>query len=458
MQGSNAVVIGASISGLCAASALSESYQQVTVVERDSLPDAARPRAGVPQGRHQHVLLARGLLAFGELFPGLVDDLVAQDVPSGDVLADGRTYLEGLRLARTYGDLPALGVTRPFLEWQVRRRLQAHANVRFMSPYTVTGLLASPDRRFITGVRVASDGSAETAVLPADVVVDASGRRSRTPDWLSALGYRPPYEERLKIDIGYASWAVHAPADLLDGDLGIAVGVTRTNPRAGSIVRVEDDKWLVSLAGYGDDAPPGKRDGCLEFARQLPVPDIYEALGKTTAQHDPTRFRVRHSTRRHYHRLARFPEGLVVLGDAACCFNPIYGQGMSVAAVQALLLRNVLRQSRPSVASLRRQLAHACDVAWTMSVSSDLRLPWVSGRRTLAVRLANVYMTLLPQAAHGDPSMARAFFRVAHLLARPTSLARPDLAARLLLGSARRGAGKAQTGQTVRQATAARQR
>jgi 2-polyprenyl-6-methoxyphenol hydroxylase-like FAD-dependent oxidoreductase len=458
VRGLSAVVIGASISGLCAATVLSEFYEHVTVVERDSLPGMPRPRAGVPQGRHQHVLLARGLLAFGELFPGLVDDLAAQDVPTGDVLADGRTYLYGLRLARTHGDLPALGVTRPYLEWQIRRRLQAQTNVHIMSPYTITELLATPDCRAITGVRMTTEGSSEPIVLPADLVVDASGRRSRTPSWLATLGYRPPHEERFRIDVAYASWGVRAPADLLGGDLGIAVGVTRANPRAGSIIRVEDGKWLVSLLGYGDNAPPSKLDDCLEFARRLAVPDIYGALREATAQERPVHFQIRHSVRRHYQRLARFPEGLVVLGDAACCFNPIYGQGMSVAAVQALILRDRLRQGRPSVASLRRQLAQAGDVAWAMSVGGDLHLPWVSGRRTLAVRAANAYMTLLPRAAHRDPAMARAFFRVAHLLERPASLARPTLAARLLLGSARRGDRLTPAGQAGRQDIAAREK
>jgi 2-polyprenyl-6-methoxyphenol hydroxylase-like FAD-dependent oxidoreductase len=439
VRGSNAVVIGASISGLCAAQVLSEFYEQVTVVERDALPDAAYPRAGVPQGRHVHGLLTGGLLAFRELFPGLVEDLVTQGAPAGDLLAHGRSYFDGLRMAKTYGDLPGLAITRPYLEWQIRRRLQEQANVQILSTHTVTGLVASPDRRVIIGIRVISTNNGKTgATLPADLVVDASGRQSRAPDWLSEIGYLAPPEERLRIDIAYASWSATAPANLLGDDLGIVVGFTRANPCGGSLMRVEGDKWLVSLAGYSPSAPPATLEGCLEFAQRLAVPDLHHALQETTARDRPAHYRLRHSVRRHYERLARFPEGLVVLGDAACCFNPVYGQGMSVAAGQALILREGLRQEHRPVASLRRQLARAGKVAWTLSVTSDLRLPWVSGRRTLLVRAANGYTTMLFRAAHRDPAVTRGFFRVAHLVEPPLALARPNFTARLLLGSVRR--------------------
>jgi 2-polyprenyl-6-methoxyphenol hydroxylase-like FAD-dependent oxidoreductase len=342
-------------------------------------------------------------------------------------------------LAKTHGDLPGFGVTRPYLEWQIRRRLGEHGNVRILSPRTVAGLLTSPDGDLITGVRLTPAPGGEPAdTLPADLVVDASGRQSRTPHWLTEIGYRPPVEQQIKIDLTYASWFMTAEPTLLGGDLGVVVGFTQAIPRAGSVIRVEGNKWLVALAGYAGSHPPTTQEDCLDFAQHLAVPDVYQALRGATTQDRPTYFRVRHAVRRHYQRLDRFPEGLVVLGDAACCFNPVYGQGMSVAAAQALILREDLRQGRRSVASLRRQMARAGEVAWAMSVNSDLRLPWISGRRTPLIRAANAYTALLFRAAHHDPKVARTFFRVAHLVERPTTLARPNITARVLLGSARR--------------------
>jgi 2-polyprenyl-6-methoxyphenol hydroxylase-like FAD-dependent oxidoreductase len=434
MSAGHAVVIGAGIGGLLAARVLAECHERVTVVDRDTLPGNGDARPGVPQGRHLHAVLTRGTQVLRELFPGLVEDLVAEGTPTGDILADGRLYFEGWRLARGTSDLPALSITRPRLEYRVRARVSALANVSIVAPRAVVGFVAGAGGGSVTGVRLA-DGT-----LAADLVVDASGRRSATPTWLRELGYPPPVEERIPIDVGYATCVFALPDGTLRGELGIVVGATADNPRGGGMIRIADGRWLVSLAGYRGTHPPVTLDGFLAFAGALVVPDIYEVLRAATPVGRPVRYRVPHATRRRYERLKRFPAGLVVLGDAVSSFNPLYGQGMSVAAEEALILRRCLRGGAPSSPRLRRKIARASAVAWTMSTSSDLRMPWIDGPRGPLVRWGNAYAARVYRASERDPVVARAFLRVANLVDAPTRLVRPAMAVRVLAGAARRAA------------------
>ncbi len=434
MIGSHAIVIGAGVSGLLAARVLADFYERVTVMERDRVPATGGARPGVPQGRHLHALLARGVEVLGELFPGLLDDLVAQGAPAGDVLADGRIYFDRYLLARAASGLPAVSVTRPRLEHQIRSRVAELPNVAIAQSATVVGLMATRDGQAVTGVRAASaDGPTTRA---ADLVVDASGRQSRTPVWLADLGYPAPREERIRIDVAYVTSTFAVPDGAVGHDNGIVVGGLPSNPRGGAMIRTEDGRWLVSLAGYLGAHPPVTPEGFLAFAAELPVPDIHRALRDATLIDRPVRYRIPEALRRRYERVDRFPERLVVLGDAVCSFNPLYGQGMSVAGQQALMLRRFLRQGRPRFADLRREVARAGAVAWNMSVSSDLRMPWIEGRRTPAVRLGNAYAAWLYRASRDDAVLARSFLRVANLVDPPSRIVRPRIVLRVLVGNA----------------------
>jgi 2-polyprenyl-6-methoxyphenol hydroxylase-like FAD-dependent oxidoreductase len=445
MDGIHALVVGAGIAGLAAARVLAETYDQVTVVDRDTLPPHGGPRAGVPQGQHVHAVLMLGAAGIRELFPGLVEELVAEGVPMGDILAGARPYFGPHRLAPAPSGLLGLCVARPHLEYRIRMRLGELPNVRFVAGRTVVGLKLSPDRTAVTGVRTTNDdGSADDT--DADLVVDASGRGSRLPQWLVDVGYPSPHQERIRVDIAYTSAMFSMPADVIGGDLGVAVAASPSNPRGGALINMGNEQWLVSLNGYRDAHPPVGFDGFTAFARQLAVPDIAEALRVATPTGTPTRFRIPDATRRHYEKLTRFPAGLVVLGDAVSCFNPVYGQGMSVAIQEALVLRQRIREAPPHGTSLRgiqRDIARTSAVAWTMSVSNDLRMPWIRGRRTASVRLGNAYLARLYRAASVDPVVALAFMRVANLIDPPSAILRPSIARRVLIrGRAAASAGR----------------
>jgi 2-polyprenyl-6-methoxyphenol hydroxylase-like FAD-dependent oxidoreductase len=438
--GDRAVVLGGSLAGVLAARVLSDSYAQVTVIDRDELPETPMHRRGVPHGRHIHGLLARGQQALEELFPGLTQELIAHGVPTGDMLANTRLYLSGHRLRRAHAGLVVLCASRPVLEGHVRARVRTLPNVRFLERCDVLGLAATSDGRRVTGARVLrrADGSAEE-VLDADLVVDATGRGSRTPLWLEALGCLRPAKEQVRIGLGYTTRTYRLPPDALDGDLAVLQAATRQHPRTGALQMLEGGRWMLTLGGILGDHPPTDRDGFLAFARSLQFPDIYEAVRDAQPLDDPVGFRFPASVRHRYERLGRFPDGLLVMGDAVSSFNPIYGQGMSVAALEALVLRRHLERGvEPPPRRFFHDVARVVDVPWDIAAGGDLVFPGVHGRRTLKVRLISAYIARLHAAAAHDASLASAFVRVAGLVSRPESLLRPGVALRVLLHFLRR--------------------
>jgi 2-polyprenyl-6-methoxyphenol hydroxylase-like FAD-dependent oxidoreductase len=414
----------------------------VTVIDRDELdeldqlPATATHRRGVPQGRHIHALAARGQQVLEELMPGLTDELIADGAPAGDMLTDARFYLSGHRLRGASTGLMLLCASRPFLEGHVRARVRSLPSVQFLDRCDVVGLATTTDGHRVTGVRVLrrADGSAEE-LLDADLVIDASGRGSRTPVWLEALGYSRPEREEVRIGLGYATRTYRLPPDPLDGTLAVLDAATPQLPRTGALQRLEGDRWMLTLAGILGDQPPTDPEGFLEFARSLRFPDVYETVRDAVPLDDPVAFRFPASVRHHYERLAHLPVGLLALGDAVCSFNPIYGQGMSVAALEALLLRRHLqRGTEPQPRRWFHELARVVDVPWDMSAGGDLTFPGVPGRRTLKIRLLGSYLSHLHAAAADDAHLATAFIRVAGLVAPPQSLLSPGTVLRVMRG------------------------
>jgi 2-polyprenyl-6-methoxyphenol hydroxylase-like FAD-dependent oxidoreductase len=439
--GDRAVVLGASMAGLLAARVLADAYAQVTVVDRDQLPEGSAQRRGVPQGHHLHALLARGQQALEELFPGMTAALVAQGVPSGDMLANARVYLSGYRLRQAHTGLVLLCASRPVLEGHVRARVRALPNVAVLGSCDIMGLAATPDGRRVTGARVhhreAGSGSAED-VLDADLVVDATGRGSRTPVWLEALGYARPAKDQVRIGLGYATRNYRLPRGALGGDLAALHGLTPQHPRGGALQVLDAGRLMVTLGGVLGDHPPTDPDGFLAFARSLRFPDIYETISDAEPLDDPVAFRFPASVRHRYERLTRFPDGLLVLGDAVSSFNPIYGQGITVAALEALALRRHLERGiQPQPRRVFADLARLVDVPWDIAAGGDLVFPGVPGRRPLKVRLISAYLARLHAAAAHDATLASAFVRVIGMVAPPQSLLGPGVAVRVLRGNLR---------------------
>jgi 2-polyprenyl-6-methoxyphenol hydroxylase-like FAD-dependent oxidoreductase len=432
--GEHAVVIGGSMGGLVAARVLSDAYERVTVVDRDELAEGRpAPRRGVPQGGHAHAVIAGGRAALEELLPGLTEEVERLGAPRGDAQDNVRWLQLGARLAQAPCGLHGLHVSRPLLEHRVRARVCALGDVTLIDRTDVAGLATARDGA-VTGVRLirGRDGSAEER-LPADLVVDASGRGSRSPRWLGEIGYQPPTEESVRVDVTYSTRLFRARPEALDGDLAIVVCATPTTPRLGVLIALEGDRWIVSLAGYRGDRAPLDLPGFLGFAASLSTPDLVDALRDAEPLDDGATHRFPASVRRRYDRLRRFPEGLLVFGDALSSFNPIYGQGMTVAARQALVLRRCLEAGTRGLSRrFFRGAAREVDAAWKIVMGSDLRIPAVEGARPAPVRLMNAYLARLLAGAQTDAGLAEAFLRVAYLVDRPERLLRPSLALRVL--------------------------
>ncbi|SCF04166.1 2-polyprenyl-6-methoxyphenol hydroxylase [Micromonospora chaiyaphumensis] len=438
-------MIGASIGGLLAARALSETCAEVVLLDRDRLPagPAARggvpvgyaARRGVPQGRQLHVLLARGRQVLEELFPGLGAELSRRGAPAVDLHGEVHWYNDGHRMRRAPSTLHAFGMSRPLLEDAVRERVAALAGVRIVTEVEVTGLTATDDHRRVTGVRTRlGDGAVGT--LAADLVVDTGGRGSRSPLWLTELGYRPAAEERVDVGVTYVTRSYRREPGQLDGLLGALANAMPGQPRGGIVAPQEGDRFAVALSGMLGEQPPTDDRGMAAFAAALPAPQIAELLRTATPAGEPARMRFPASVRRRYERLRRFPAGYLVMGDALCSFNPVYGQGMTVAALEAHLLGTLLRRGDDRLARrFFRRAARVIDGPWSISVGTDLRFPGVTGRRTPAVRFVNAYVNRLHAAATADPALGAAFLRVLNLIDPPARLLAPGVALRVLRGA-----------------------
>jgi 2-polyprenyl-6-methoxyphenol hydroxylase-like FAD-dependent oxidoreductase len=434
-----AVVLGGSIAGVLAARVLAEFYREVVVVDRDKLIGVREPRRGAPHTRHAHGLHARGHLIMEELFPGITDEFRDVGIPTGD-LGEMRWYFNARRLQPARTGLVSVTAPRPVLEEHVRAKVAALANVTVLEQHDILGLAATSDRGRVTGARVqraAQGAAAET--IEADLVIDATGRGSRSPAWLEELGYQRPAEERVKVGLAYTTRHYRMRPEMFNGVQSINPVASPAHPRGAFFGQVGRDICILSLTGILGDYPPTDPDRFLEFVASLPVPDVFEAVKDAEPIDDPVSFRFPASVRRRYERLSRFPDGLLVIGDAACSFNPVYGQGMSVAALEAMALRRHLRQhGTPRPRPFLHEVARVIDNPWDIAAGGDLDFPGVDGRRTVKVRLGNAYMARLQYAATKDASVTDAFMRVAGLIDPPQALMRPGMVLRVLRHGIRR--------------------
>jgi flavin-dependent dehydrogenase len=425
--GDTAIVVGGSIAGLLAARVLSDTFAHVLVLDRDELPLTPVHRRGVPQSRHAHGLLAKGREIFEELLPGFTADLVARGAVTADLQNEVIWYNDGRRMLRAPSQMNAICLSRPALESYVRGRVAALPNVEIRATADVDGLTAADGR--ITGVRLAGGHT-----LSATLVVDATGRSNRGPAWLTDLGYPAPPEETVKAGLVYVTREYRRDPAAQDF-AAIVVGHHPANPTSTGTLAAEGDRWLVTLMGMNDDVPPMDGAGFEAFAARLDGPELARMLATAQPLTEPTRFRIGPSTRRRYERCDRLPDGFVALGDALCCFNPAYGQGMTTAAMAAQWLRTCLRSG--STGLTRRYFAGVSaivDTPWDITVGGDLRFPHVPGRRTRKVRMLNAYLSKIHVAAQADPVVGETFLKAVNFLIRPEQLMSPRMLWRVWRG------------------------
>jgi 2-polyprenyl-6-methoxyphenol hydroxylase-like FAD-dependent oxidoreductase len=439
--GGHAVVVGASFAGLLAARVLSDAYERVTVVERDMLPNRPEKRRGVPQGRHAHMLLPRGAQILDELFPGLLNDLAAGGAPVIRDLGELRFSPAGhrLHLEGHSPELVAYQASRPFLERHVLARVRALPTVEVVDRCEVLWLVTTAAQDRVTGIRILHGTVGAEETLDADLVLDATGRGGRAAAWLAAVGYDRPPQEQLTIHLKYATRHLRLRPGALPGHKFVAVGAEPGRPTGLVLFAEEQDRWVLTLIGYDSHHPPVDPEGFLAFVQTTAPPDVLAAIRDAEPLDDIVAYRFPANLRHHYERVRRFPTGLLVFGDALCSTNPAYALGMSVAALQAAALQDTLAGGDRDLARrFFRAAAKPINMAWQLTVGSDLALPQVQGPRPLLVRVINAYIERVLTTAERDRVVAEQFLRVAALQDPVTRLFRPSTARRVALSSLRR--------------------
>lgn len=421
------VVIGNSIAGLLVAHVLAEYAEQVTIVDRDHIPDQPRHRAGVPHGRHIHVVLAAGQRSLDALLPGILDELASLGVPT-IVMPRDMIQLNRSRWVQRWSDgQPIMTGTRPRVEHGIRRRVLTHPCIEAVDALEAIGLVGDPRR--VTGVRVRPRGVTEEQTLAADLVVDASGRSSRTSHWLSEIGAAAPTEERIETGVAYATRLYRADTIPTGGNYrAIYLVPPPGSGRSGVVMPIEaEGHYLVTLTGLAGDEPPTDPDGFEAFAAGLERSLVHDWLSGAEAAGPVFGYRGTANVRRRYDRL-RMPEGLLVVGDAVTSFNPVYGQGITVAALGVHAVARALAQGRTSTARLHRLVVRAGEQAWRICTGVDKALPTATGnaiRSTPLDRVAGWYLNRVQVHATSDPVVGGAFRDVIHLLAPASSLFAP---------------------------------
>lgn len=435
----HAVVIGSSIAGLTAARVLADHCERVTIIERDIAPTVNEFRKGVPQARHPHILLKGGEQVLEGLFPGLRKELFNHDAHSINMGSDMDWFMLGQWRAKFTSAIVNVACSRPLLESVIHSRLVAHPKVTFIQESEAVGLLVDESKMHVAGVRVRSRKDQTVSEIKAELVVDASGRDSDTPRWLNSLGFPAPTEDSVTSKPGYATRIYNIPANFKNEWKAIYIQPSAPNLTRGAIiVPMEGNRWHVTVFGMAGDYPPTTETGFLEYAQSLPDQRIYEAIKDATPLTEVWSFRRGENRLRHYEQLSRYLEGFLVFGDAVYALNPVYGQGMTVAALGAMEMDKCLcgqQTAHPDgnlnglAKTFQKRLATVIAGPWQLATGEDRR--WNVDENLapadLPTRIMQNYIGKLLRITLTDTKVAEAFFHVQQMIAPPTVFFRPDI-------------------------------
>ena len=424
---SHAVVMGGSIAGICAAAALARNYDRITVVERDEEPGPVS-RKGAPQGNHGHILLSRGQRIMDNLLPGAFDALLADGARPVDGGTGFRWFQFGGWKATKRLGLSLWLQSRPMLEHHARRSLEAMGNVEIRFDCAIV-------KPVHEGGRVAGVLLRTGEVLRADLVVDATGRGSRSSAWLSEWGYGTVPKQQVDFSLHYVSGVFEAPPDKLPKQACLIYHTPPVNERCGLLSPIEDGRFVVSLSGYGGDYAPTKIEGFRAWARTLLQPDIADAIDGATLVGQIRHFNCPRQVRNCFARMRKLPDGYLVVGDALCSVDPTFGQGMTLIAQEAELLLGM----RPGQSTQRQQrrLERLTYFPFALTANEAHRLKRTTGWKPPLSGFFQWYLGKVFEAACEDPCVYRSMAEVMHFEASPMTLARPSLILRALRGAAR---------------------
>ena len=428
MRDKTAAVIGGSMAGLLAARALAPHFGKVVLFERDAIRGATEPRKGAPQAAHVHVLLAAGATALEKAFPGIFDAVSARGGLHLDMAEQNNWFYFGVWKRRMELGIKVRIQSRLLLEELVRERTLATDNVELCT--ASVGELSWLDGK----PRIAT----RDEVRAFDFVVDASGRGSQMPKWLETAGFPTPKSEAVAVNVTYTT-ARFRPRVERDWHCILIYPSPPHEKCAGAVVPTETGEVLVSLFGWCGEHPGASDAAFLEFAQRLPRPEIAQLIASSERTSPLRQYHYKEARLNHYEKLARFPPATVVTGDALCSVDPVFGQGMTVAALSAEVLGTCARECGGDLERLARRfradVARAYRTAWSLSTTEDFRYPEVVGTRALGTSFAHYYTRRVHELTATDADVARRFASVMHLLAEPKVLFHPSVVWKVLSGS-----------------------
>ncbi|MEU0431674.1 FAD-dependent oxidoreductase [Streptomyces sp. NPDC006290] len=433
-----AVVIGGGMTGMLAAAVLAD-FADVRIIERDVLPDGPQPRKGLPQARHAHVLWSGGVKALEDLLPGIVAQLVARGANTPRIMTDLVSKAPSGQWFRRFNHARHTNLlcSRDLLDAVIRTRVLQDERITLLQQTELLALQGNGDR--VTGVSVLADRSEQS--IPADMVIDASGRASRAPTWLQDLGLPPVEERSVDSGIGYASRMYRAPGSTESGFpiVNVQADPRQVPSRGGIITPIEGSRWLVTLSGARGGQPSSDNDDFLPFALSLPHPIIGELLAGAEPETDVITTRSTANKRRYYEKAIRWPDGFAVLGDAVAGYNPVYGHGLSAAAQSVIALRRVLQQRHISAPGTARRVQKAAarpvENAWSLAVGQDVFYPGASDQPP--TRLESTLAAFVDKAVDAgsrNPHALRILLDVMSMEKPPARLLMPDMLALVYLG------------------------
>jgi len=427
-----AVVMGGSIAGLLAARVLSDYFENVTIIERDDYAENHKVRNGIPQANHIHLLLAKGKKIFQEFFPELEQDLMENGANKIDFLNDSKYLLPSGWAQRFDSGIITFTCTRTLLENTIRQQIQKIPKIKIEKKIHITSLIS--EKLNNVGLQT-SDGKK----IHADLIVDCTGRNTKTPSWLEDVGYLKPAETKVDSFVGYATRRYIPPKNNRTWKMLVILNKPITNPRTGVIYPIEDGKWLVGLYGIGKNYPPTDEQGFLEFTKNLENNDLYDALKDATPDSEIHGYKVQGSRKYHYEDMKRWPENFIVLGDAVAVFNPFYGQGMTSSALGAEVLGDMLKHGKMEKGFTRKfqkRLAKAISLPWILGTSEDMRWPTTVGKRPdMITRMVQDHAQRVLLLGPKSSLATKSFLQMTHMIKSPVVLFHPLILLQLVVNS-----------------------
>ncbi|MCU4767399.1 FAD-dependent oxidoreductase [Bacillus toyonensis] len=432
-----AIVIGGSMAGKFAAKALSTSFKEVIILEVGDKWDGKASRKRVPQSDHPHVLLKGGEKAIEELFPTITNELIKAGSIINNFTRDLKWHQFGLWKQPFIGEVHMIQQSRPLLEWHIQKRIDQISNITITYKTLVNGLLVDGKLNKVCGVKVKYLETGMQEEVHADIVVDASGFGSKSMEWLREYEIEVQ-EEKVRIDLFYATKMFQLKEnEELDCCNMLMSPSFPKNPYGVLIQTIEDNRYFVTFSGYANEKAPQTDDEFYDFAENLSISNVTEFLNKAEGITDIKTYKIPYQVRRRFDLVNNVPEGLLVVGDAQCRFDPVFGQGVSVAAMEAhqlqLLLQSRKQLDKTFTQQFYKKTADIIEIPWDMTTTEISRHPQLKRELTTKQKFQLWYTKQIYRLSASDSDVYIRLVRVMNLIRSPFHLFHPKVLLAVLL-------------------------